>query len=56
MSIIKEIFPQCDICHDTNPDFIGYDKIKELRKQMRIDGWIRRFGKDICPDCVTRLL
>jgi hypothetical protein len=51
MSIIKELFPLCDVCKDTFPDFRGHESIKDLRDNMKAGGWINKKGKDICPDC-----
>lgn len=54
MSIVKEFFPQCDICDWTNPDMLC-PNIKELKIHMKLDGWIRKGNKDVCSDCVDNL-
>lgn len=52
MSIIVQRFPQCDICFESNADFItGISTTKQLRLAMFNGGWIHQKGKDICPDC-----
>jgi hypothetical protein len=51
MSIIKELFPLCDICGDTCPDLRGYGTVAILRDNMRKGGWTRKNGKDVCFDC-----
>lgn len=51
MSIIKELFPFCDICNQTFPDSRGFDTVAALRKSMCRGGWKIKGGKDVCPDC-----
>jgi hypothetical protein len=51
VSIIKELFPVCDICGDTFADMRGQNTAKNLRDSMRLGGWKRRGGKDVCFDC-----
>lgn len=54
MSIIIEQLPQCDECHYIAADYQSSDYLnnKELRKDLKKDGWLFRDGKDICPECV----
>lgn len=39
MGIIKEIYPQCDYCYETNPDMLSHS-VKELKNRMKGDKWI----------------
>jgi hypothetical protein len=52
MSIIKQLIPQCDICHETFPDFIDTTAtVKSIRAAMKVGGWRTVSGKDICWMC-----
>lgn len=54
MTLIVEIFPQCDFCLETYPDS-KHTTIKMARHDM-CQGrwpWKRVKGKDMCPDCVA---
>jgi hypothetical protein len=55
MSIITEIFPQCDVCDTTFPD----ERFKTAglcRENMKSGGWKKHQGLDYCPDCADRLI
>ncbi len=51
MSLVIEIFPQCDRCLETYPDFL-MRSARQCRAFMRSGGWRRSKGLDVCPDCV----
>lgn len=56
MAINTAHFAYCDTEGCPNgerafPDAIGLSSRKELRGEMRGDGWKRREGKDLCPYC-----
>ncbi len=53
MSIVVEIFPQCDFCDYINHD-LHANTVARVRRSMKGDGWIKRHGKDMCVDCVDR--
>jgi hypothetical protein len=62
MSIIKEIYPQCDICKCAFPDMKCHS-VLNLRGLMRKCGFKsakdsmgNKMGNkaDICPDCINR--
>lgn len=50
MSLIVQIYAQCDVCQETFPD-VWFNRKSPVRKAMKADGWIRRKGQDICPTC-----
>jgi len=56
MSIIVEKMPQCDICHETSPDYHEQPPPtnRALRAVMRAGGWARRGHLDVCPDCAAK--
>jgi|GEM_PF-5915839 len=49
MSIVIEVFPQCDFCEETYPD-TRQSTVKDCRKYC-MDDWKKVKGKDMCPDC-----
>ena len=53
MSIIVEIFPLCDICGESFPDYVIPENTSKrvIREVMKQESWKRDKGKDICPDC-----
>lgn len=53
MSIIIEIFPQCDECGETYADD-KYTTVTACRNNMRDGGWKTRHGKDICCSCAEK--
>lgn len=55
MSIITERLPQCDRCSKTFADFVGYETVGELRRQMKTDGWTYIHGNDYCPECSSEM-
>ena len=55
MTIIVEIYPQCDFCKDTYADDRRTTK-KSCRDEMKKDGWKIIDGKDICPICIRKSL
>ncbi len=55
MSIITEIFPQCDVCDQTFPD-IRHENVSLCRERMKAGGWKKYRGTDYCPDCADRLI
>lgn len=55
MSIIKQLFPQCNMCLSVFGDFVGHSNVKALRRVMRENGWKRLDGVfDVCPSCHER--
>jgi len=50
MSISKQATVWCDICEDWFHNG-GERTAKQVRKAARKEGWIRKDGKDRCPDC-----
>ena len=54
MAIITERFPQCDNCFECFADWQRQPPptVKQLRIEMKREGWQRKNGKDICDDCV----
>ena len=52
MSLIIEIFPQCDFCHYVNKDMDGPTK-EYVRKAMKCNGWRIVNGKDMCDICAA---
>lgn len=55
MTLIVEIFPQCDVCDESFPN-MERSSAKLCREHMRMDGWKRFRGTDYCPSCADRLL
>ena len=51
MSIVKELFPICDICEEPFADMRGQNTVKDLRNHMKLGGWKRIGGKDVCYEC-----
>ena len=51
MSIIVQIFPQCDVCGETYPD-ITFTARVACRRDMKARGWKKRHGGDVCPGCL----
>ena len=55
MSIITERWPQCDVCHESNPDGLRDISVRNLRQDIKLDGWlykkIKGHYEDICPEC-----
>jgi len=49
MGIMKQIQVTCDEC-DSECDSTEYT-VARARKGARKDGWKRRNGRDICPNC-----
>ena len=39
MSIVKECYPQCDICCETAPDKLA-STVKQAQQNARENGWI----------------
>jgi hypothetical protein len=54
MSIIREVYPQCDYCNEAYPD-VTYETNKRCVEDMKIFGWKKIKGSDMCPDCVLKL-
>ncbi len=50
MSLITEIFPQCDVCHEVNKDMDGKTK-EAVRRTMKANGWTVARGQDVCDTC-----
>ena len=55
MSAVIQIFPQCDLCHVTNPD-IMHDELDDVVVAVVLDGW-NVVDDDfwLCPECDAQI-
>lgn len=42
----------CDACYTERDDVSAYSA--EVREEAKSEGWRRRKGRDVCPDCLAR--
>lgn len=54
MAILRQCFPQCDICEKTNIDIWAYTTKLALSNALR-NGWKIIDQKLCCPECVNKL-
>lgn len=52
MTIIKQLLPVCDFCGESFPDMIISEiTVKKMRESLKMSGWSRVNGKDMCFLC-----
>lgn len=54
--IRRIVYLQCDRCHAVTNDAEDGESstARECRSAAKADGWKRRHGLDLCPDCAGR--
>ncbi len=54
MPLIIQIFPQCDVCLETNPDALIHTVRYKVIEDLKREGWRVRRKHLTCPDCLRK--